>query len=63
MKVNEVFLLILMGVLITCALLGGFETVWSIIDLLQLLSYLKFINVDYPANIVTYFEFMGRFNF
>jgi len=35
---------------------GSLEMVWNLLDMLQLLSYIKYVNIDFPLNLDTYFE-------
>ncbi|CAK94557.1 unnamed protein product (macronuclear) [Paramecium tetraurelia] len=49
-------LLILLAVSI---LLGGLDIFYNLLDTIQLLSYLKYINLKFPYNLQTYFEIFG----
>lgn len=44
------------GTVILAILTGSFEMVWNLLDMLQLLSYIKYINIDFPLNLNIYFE-------
>lgn len=46
-----------------CLLTGGFDMINELLDLLQLVSYLKYMNVIYPYNVDLYFNYMSQFNF
>ncbi|CAK74991.1 unnamed protein product (macronuclear) [Paramecium tetraurelia] len=39
-----------------CILTGSFEMFWNLMDLLQYLSYIKYVNIQFPANLNIYFE-------
>ncbi|CAD8103726.1 unnamed protein product [Paramecium sonneborni] len=51
--------------LTTEMIFGGVEVFFNLLDTLQMLSYLKYINVQLPYNLQTYFELFGfaQFNF
>lgn len=44
------------GIAAISALTGNLEIVWNLLDMLQLHSYIKFINISFPYNLDTYFE-------
>ncbi|CAD8129077.1 unnamed protein product [Paramecium sonneborni] len=46
-------------------LLGGVEVFFNLLDTLQMLSYLKYLNTQFPYNLSTYFQLFGfaQFNF
>ncbi|CAD8115156.1 unnamed protein product [Paramecium primaurelia] len=46
-------------------LFGGIEVFFNLLDTLQMLSYLKYINTQLPYNLQTYFQLFGfaQFNF
>ncbi|CAD8044522.1 unnamed protein product [Paramecium primaurelia] len=39
-----------------CVLTGSFEMFWNLMDLLQYLSYIKYVNIQFPTNLNIYFE-------
>ncbi|CAD8141976.1 unnamed protein product [Paramecium pentaurelia] len=39
-----------------CIITGSFEIFWNLMDLLQYLSYIKYINIQFPTNLNIYFE-------
>lgn len=39
-----------------CIVTGSFEIFWNLMDLLQYLSYIKYINIQFPTNLNIYFE-------
>ena len=41
---------------IICILTGSFEMFWNLMDLLQYLSYIKYVNIQFPSNLNIYFE-------
>ncbi|CAD8193166.1 unnamed protein product [Paramecium pentaurelia] len=49
-------ILILLAVSI---LFGGLDIFYNLLDTIQLLSYLKYINLQFPYNLQTYFEIFG----
>lgn len=38
---------------------GGLTLMWNMLDILQYLSYLQFINVPFPRNLDIYFDVFG----
>lgn len=43
-------------------LIGGNEMIWELLDMLQLLSYFQYMNVEYPYNVSLYLKYMSVFN-
>lgn len=35
---------------------GSMDIFWNLLDQLQLLSYIKYVNIDFPLNLDTFFE-------
>jgi hypothetical protein len=62
MKANTATVSLLFVITGVCVLFGGLDIIWSVMDLFQLLSYLKYLNVDFPTNVLEYLESMGKFN-
>lgn len=50
-------LLVGSGIVIFVAILCGcLSILWNILDIIQLFSYLKYLNVDFPQNMDEFFE-------
>ncbi|CAD8168008.1 unnamed protein product [Paramecium octaurelia] len=47
---NSIVLYILIGIAVLSFFLGNFEIFWNLLDNLQQLSYIKYININYPIN-------------
>lgn len=63
MTTNDVFIYIILIIMVSCFLTGGFDMIFNIMDLFQLISYLKYLNIDFPYNVSVYFDIMGQYNF
>lgn len=44
------------GITALAILTGNLEMVWNLLDMLQFLSYLQYVNIAFPLNLDTYFE-------
>lgn len=44
------------GIAALSIMTGSLEMFWNLLDMLQLLSYIKYVNITFPYNIDTYFE-------
>lgn len=49
----------MLGLACIAFLFGGLNIFWNLLDLLQLLSYIKYFNVQYPYNVDFYFTLFG----
>ena len=49
-------LYILFGMVGLGVLIGGLDTFWNLLDLVQLLSYINFIDTRYPYNLSKFLE-------
>ncbi|CAD8066144.1 unnamed protein product [Paramecium primaurelia] len=58
-RFNSYIIYLLIGFAILAFLLGGLDIFWNLLDTLQVLSYLKYLNVIYPYNLETYFQLFG----
>ncbi|CAK78000.1 unnamed protein product (macronuclear) [Paramecium tetraurelia] len=58
-RFNSYILYLLIGFAILAFLFGGLDIFWNLLDTLQVLSYLKYLNVLYPYNLETYFQLFG----
>ncbi|CAD8077791.1 unnamed protein product [Paramecium sonneborni] len=58
-KFNSYILYLLIGFAILAFLFGGLDIFWNLLDTLQILSYLKYLNVAYPYNLDAYFQLFG----
>ena len=47
-------LYLILGLVILSILTGGVEIFYNLLDLLQVISYLKYINTQFPYNLETY---------
>ncbi|CAD8081493.1 unnamed protein product [Paramecium primaurelia] len=47
---NTIVIYIIIGIAILSIFLGNFEIFWNLLDNLQQLSYIKYININYPIN-------------
>ncbi|CAD8157663.1 unnamed protein product [Paramecium pentaurelia] len=59
MKLSKYVLYLLFGFAILAFLFGGLNIFWNLLDVLQLVSYLQFFNVEYPYNVKNYFTIFG----
>ncbi|CAD8071405.1 unnamed protein product [Paramecium sonneborni] len=59
MKLSKYILYLLFGFAILAFLFGGLNIFWNLLDILQLISYLQFLNVNYPYNVNNYFTIFG----
>lgn len=59
MKLSRYVLYLLFGFAIIAFLFGGLNIFWNLLDVLQLISYLKFFNVYYPYNLNNYLTIFG----
>ena len=46
----------MVGIAAVAVMTGSLEIIWNLLDILQLLSYIKYINIIFPLNLNTYFE-------
>jgi len=46
----------MIGIAAVAVMTGSLEMIWNLLDILQLLSYIKYINITFPLNLNTYFE-------
>lgn len=53
---NELIVYILLGVSGLAILTGDFKLFWNLLDLLQHLSYLIYINIEFPYHLKTYLQ-------
>ncbi|CAK66884.1 unnamed protein product (macronuclear) [Paramecium tetraurelia] len=58
-KLSRYILYLLLGFAILAFLFGGLNIFWNLLDVLQLVSYLQFLNVEYPYNVKNYFTIFG----
>ncbi|CAK71424.1 unnamed protein product (macronuclear) [Paramecium tetraurelia] len=59
MKLSKYILYLLFGFAVLAFLFGGLNIFWNLLDVLQLVSYLQFLNVEYPYNVKNYFTIFG----
>ncbi|CAD8065678.1 unnamed protein product [Paramecium sonneborni] len=59
MKLSKYILYLLFGFAILAFLFGGLNIFWNLLDVLQLVSYLQYLNVEYPYNVNNYFTLFG----
>ncbi|CAD8120180.1 unnamed protein product [Paramecium sonneborni] len=53
---NEAVIYFLIGLSSICLLTGSSELFWNLMDQLQYLSYVKYVNILFPPNLDIYFE-------
>ncbi|CAD8045498.1 unnamed protein product [Paramecium primaurelia] len=58
-QLSKYILYLLFGFAILAFLFGGLNIFWNLLDVLQLVSYLQFLNVQYPYNVNNYFTIFG----
>ena len=46
----------MVGIAALALMTGSLEMVWNLLDMLQLLSYIKYVNINFPLNLDIYFE-------
>ncbi|CAD8165030.1 unnamed protein product [Paramecium pentaurelia] len=56
---NSILLYIMAFMAGGAILFGGLEIFYNLLDTIQMLSYLKYINTQYPYNLETFFDFFG----
>ncbi|CAD8122013.1 unnamed protein product [Paramecium sonneborni] len=56
---SSILLYIMAGMAAGAVLFGGLEIFYNLLDTIQMLSYLKYINTQYPYNLEQFFEFFG----
>ncbi|CAD8151516.1 unnamed protein product [Paramecium pentaurelia] len=56
---NQILLYIMAVMAGGAILFGGLEIFYNLLDTIQMLSYLKYINTQYPYNLQSFFEFFG----
>ncbi|KAM3130506.1 hypothetical protein pb186bvf_017415 [Paramecium bursaria] len=56
MNLNQNIIYIMGGLVLLGILTGGIGIFYSILDILQLISYLRYINTDYPYNLDEFFN-------
>ncbi|KAM3132028.1 hypothetical protein pb186bvf_015912 [Paramecium bursaria] len=64
-NMNQYFLYILLALVIVGFLCGGLDIFYNLLDLMQLISYLKYINTQFPYNLeafINFFQF-AQFNY
>lgn len=40
-------------------LFGGIDIFYNLLDTIQMLSYLKYVNINFPYNLSSFFELFG----
>ncbi|CAD8171155.1 unnamed protein product [Paramecium pentaurelia] len=53
---NEAIIISLVILSTICLLTGSSDVFWNLMDQLQYLSYIKYINIEFPSNLNIYFE-------
>ncbi|CAK82971.1 unnamed protein product (macronuclear) [Paramecium tetraurelia] len=53
---NEAIIYSLAGISSICLLTGSTEIFWNLMDQLQYLSYIKYVNIQFPNNLNIYFD-------